>query len=124
MKIFIIAEIGINHNGDLDLAKKMILSAKHCGADAVKFQKRDIYLVYSKQTLSQKRESPWGSTQYDQKKGLEFEKKEYDEIDKFCKKNYIEWFASAWDMNSLKFLEKYNFKYNKIVNYYRNFKGI
>ena len=59
MKIFIIAEIGINHNGDLDLAKKMILSAKHCGADAVKFQKRDINLVYSKQTLSQKRESPW-----------------------------------------------------------------
>ena len=116
MKIFIIAEIGINHNGDLDLAKKMILSAKLCGADAVKFQKRDINLVYSKQTLSQKRESPWGSTQYDQKKGLEFEKKEYDEIDKFCKKNYIEWFASAWDMNSLKFLKKYNFKYNKTAS--------
>ena len=75
MKIFIIAEIGINHNGDLDLAKKMILSAKLCGADAVKFQKRDINLVYSKKTLLQKRESPWGSTQYDQKKGLEFEKK-------------------------------------------------
>ena len=116
MKIFIIAEIGINHNGDLDLAKKMILSAKLCGADAVKFQKRDINLVYSKKTLLQKRESPWGSTQYDQKKGLEFEKKEYDEIDKFCKKNYIEWFASAWDMNSLKFLKKYNFKYNKIAS--------
>jgi len=116
MKIFIIAEIGINHNGDLDLAKKMILSAKHCGADAVKFQKRDINLVYSKQTLSQKRESPWGSKQYDQKKALEFEKKEYDEINNFCKNNSVEWFASAWDLNSLKFLEQYNFKYNKIAS--------
>ncbi|CAO6124285.1 SpsE Sialic acid synthase [Candidatus Pelagibacterales bacterium] len=116
MKIFIIAEIGINHNGDLNLAKKMIWSAKNCGADAVKFQKRDISLVYSKETLSQKRESPWGKTQYDQKKGLEFEKKEYDEIDEFCKKNYIEWFASAWDLNSLKFLDQYNLKYNKIAS--------
>jgi len=116
MNIFIIAEIGINHNGDLDLAKKLIASAKKCGADAVKFQKRDINLVYSKELLSQKRESPWGTTQLDQKKGLEFEKKEYDEIDKFCKDINIIWFASAWDLNSVKFLEQYNFKYNKIAS--------
>jgi N-acetylneuraminate synthase len=116
MKIFIIAEIGINHNGDINLAKKMITSAVKCGADAVKFQKRDINLVYSKEVLSEKRESPWGSTQYDQKKGLEFEEKEYDEIDSFCKKNNFIWFASAWDLNSLKFLKKYNLKYNKIAS--------
>tara|TARA_A100001015_G_C15005196_1_gene720325 strand:- start:567 stop:1412 length:846 start_codon:yes stop_codon:yes gene_type:complete len=116
MSTFVIAEIGINHNGDLDLAKKLIASAKKCGADAVKFQKRDINLVYSKELLSQKRESPWGTTQLDQKKGLEFEKKEYDEIDKFCKEINIIWFASAWDLNSVKFLEQYNFKYNKIAS--------
>jgi len=116
MKIFIIAEIGINHNGDINLAKKMITSAVKCGADAVKFQKRDINLVYSKKVLSEKRESPWGSTQYDQKKGLEFEEKEYDEIDSFCKKNNFTWFASAWDLNSLKFLKKYGLKYNKIAS--------
>jgi N-acetylneuraminate synthase len=116
MKIFIIAEIGINHNGDINLAKKMITSAIKCGADAVKFQKRDINLVYSKEVLSEKRESPWGSTQYDQKKGLEFEEREYDEIDSFCKKNNFLWFASAWDLNSLKFLKKYNLKYNKIAS--------
>ena len=116
MKIFIIAEIGINHNGDINLAKKMITSAIKCGADAVKFQKRDINLVYSKELLSEKRESPWGSTQYDQKKGLEFGEKEYDEIDSFCKNNNFLWFASAWDLNSLKFLKKYNLKYNKIAS--------
>ena len=76
MRVFIIAEIGINHNGDVKLAKKMIEVAKTCGADAVKFQKRDINLVYSKEMLAQKRESPWGTTQYDQKKKLEFEEKD------------------------------------------------
>ena len=116
MSVFIIAEIGINHNGDIELAKELITSAKKCGADAVKFQKRDIHQVYSKELLSQKRESPWGNTQLDQKKGLEFEKKEFDEIDKFCKDLNIIWFASAWDLNSVKFLEQYNFKYNKIAS--------
>ena len=116
MKIIIIAEIGINHNGDINLAKQMIISAKKCGADIVKFQKRDINLVYSKEFLKQERNSPWGNTQYDQKKGLEFSEQEYDEIDKFCKTNEIDWFASAWDLNSLKFLDKYNFKYNKVAS--------
>ena len=116
MKVFIIAEIGINHNGNLELAKQMIETAKKSGVDAVKFQKRDINLVYSKEILTQKRESPWGNTQYDQKKGLEFDKKEYDEIDKFCKKIDIIWFCSAWDLNSLAFLSQYNLKYNKIAS--------
>jgi N-acetylneuraminate synthase len=116
MQIFIIAEIGINHNGDLNLAKKLILEAKKCGVDAVKFQKRDINLVYSREILSEKRDSPWGKTQYDQKKGLEFNEEQYDEIDKFCKLNNIIWFASAWDFNSQLFLKKYNLSYNKIAS--------
>jgi len=115
-KIFIIAEIGINHNGDLDLAKKMILEAKKCGVDAVKFQKRDIDLVYSKDDLDKKRESPWGDTQRDQKFGLEFSMQDYKEIDKYCKKNDIIWFASAWDKNSLKFLQNFDLKFNKIAS--------
>lgn len=115
-KIFIIAEIGINHNGDLDLAKKMIFEAKKCGVDAVKFQKRDIDLVYSKDDLDKKRESPWGDTQRDQKFGLEFSMQDYKEIDKYCKKNDIIWFASAWDKNSLKFLQNFDLKFNKIAS--------
>ena len=115
-KTFLIAEIGINHNGSIDIAKKLILNAKMAGFDAVKFQKRDINLVYSKELLDSPRESPWGSTQRDQKKGLEFEKKEYDEIEKFCNENSIIWFASAWDINSLKFLDNYDLKYHKIAS--------
>ena len=99
-KTFIIAEIGINHNGSLDIAKKLIKKCKDAGADAVKFQKRDINLVYSKEELDKDRESPFGKTNRDQKIGLEFEEKEYDEIDKYCKELDIEWFASAWDFIS------------------------
>ena len=116
MKPFIIAEVGINHNGDLDLAKKMILSAKDCGADAVKFQKRDINSVYTKEFLAEKRDSKWGTTQYDQKMGLEFNEKDYDEIDRYCKEINIIWFASAWDKTSLEFLDRYDLKFNKIAS--------
>jgi len=115
-KIFVIAEIGINHNGDINIAKKLIKLAKKSGCDAVKFQKRTIDIVYSKQELDKPRESPWGTTQREQKIGLEFEKKEYDEIDKFCKEQEIIWFASAWDMQSLNFLDQYNLKYNKVAS--------
>jgi N-acetylneuraminate synthase len=116
LKTYLIAEIGINHNGSIDVAKKLILNANIAGFDAVKFQKRDINLVYSKDLLDSPRESPWGNTQRDQKKGLEFGKKEYDEIEKFCKENSITWFASAWDINSLKFLDNYDLKYHKIAS--------
>lgn len=112
----IISEIGINHNGDLDLTKKMILASKECGADLVKFQKRDINLVYDEKTLNSKRDSPWGKTTREQKLGLEFEKKEYDEIERYCKEVGIDWFASAWDLNSFKFLKSYNKEYNKIAS--------
>ncbi len=114
--IFYIAEIGINHNGDVDLAKKIIIESKKAGFHAVKFQKRTIDLVYDKETLSSLRESPWGKTQREQKEGLELSKEEYDEIDIFCKQNRIEWFASAWDIESLKFLDQYDLKYNKVAS--------
>ena len=115
-KTFVIAEIGINHNGSLDLAKTLIKKCKEAGADAVKISKRDIDLVYSKEELDKDRESPFGKTNREQKIGLEFEKKEYDEIDKYCKNLKIEWFASAWDLNSLEFLNNYDLKYNKIAS--------
>ena len=116
MKIFIIAEIGINHNGDINIAKDLIDVAIKSGANAVKFQKRDIDLVYTKDFLSSKRDSPWGDTQRDQKKGLEFEKEQYEFINEYCNKNDIEWFASAWDINSLEFINRYNLRYNKIAS--------
>ena len=115
-KIFFIAEIGINHNGDLDIAKKLIDEACLAGFNAVKFQKRDIDIVYSKEILDSERDSPWGKTQRDQKEGLEFGTSEYDEINKYCKKKNIIWFASAWDLNSLIFLDNYDLKYHKIAS--------
>ena len=93
--IFIIGEIGINHNGDVEIAKKLIRMAKECGCDAVKFQKRDIETVYSKDELDKDRESPWGTTQREQKIGLEFEKEQHDIIDNYCTEIKIDWFASA-----------------------------
>jgi N-acetylneuraminate synthase len=115
-KIYIIAEIGINHNGDIAITKKLIDQSKDSGFDAVKFQKRHIETVYTKDQLDTPRESPWGKTTREQKYGLEFEKKEYDEIDKYCKEKNIEWFASAWDLESLKFLDQYDLKYHKIAS--------
>jgi len=113
-KIFIIGEIGINHNGDMKLVKKLIKGAKEAGADAVKFQKRTISKVYTKEELDKDRESPWGTTNRQQKEGLELTKNNYDVIDAYCKSIDIEWFASAWDMESIKFLKQYNLKYNKV----------
>jgi len=115
-KIFVIAEIGINHNGDLNIAKKLIDVATASGANAVKFQKRDIDIVYSKEFLESSRESPWGQTQRDQKVGLEFGQEAYNEIDKYCKKRNIKWLASCWDQKSLKLIEKYNLEYQKIAS--------
>ena len=115
-KIFYIAEIGINHNGDINIAKKLIKEAKVAGFDAVKFQKRDINIVYTQDQLKSLRESPWGKTFREQKEGLEFNKKNYQDINKFCNEIEIEWFASAWDLNSLLFLDEFNLSYNKIAS--------
>ena len=114
--VFITAEIGINHNGDINIAKKLIDIAKNADCDAVKFQKRTIEKVYSKQVLDSPRESPWGTTTREQKLGLEFNKKEYDIIDAYCKEKGIEWFASSWDIDSQLFLRNYHLKYNKIAS--------
>ena len=116
MSIFVITEIGINHNGDLGIAKQLIDVAKIAGADAVKFQKRTIDVVYKKEFLDSHRKSPWGATQRAQKEGLEFGLDEYQEIDAYCKKKGIEWFASAWDIESQKFLRNFDLKYNKIAS--------
>lgn len=115
-RVFFIAEIGINHNGDIEIVKQLINQAKAAGCDAVKFQKRTIDIVYTPEMLAQSRESPWGSTQREQKEGLEFGEREYDSIDEYCKQIGIEWFASAWDIPSLHFLRKYNCPYNKIAS--------
>lgn len=114
--VFVIAELGINHNGDVDIAKRMIDMAKAADCNAVKLQKRTIDIVYTKEFLDSPRESPWGKTQRAQKEGLEFGKKEHDEIDAYCSKVGIEWFGSAWDVPSQNFLRQYNCKYNKIAS--------
>lgn len=116
MSVMIIAEIGINHNGDLDIAKRLIDAAAEAGCNAVKFQKRTVDKVYSKEMLDGPRESPWGHTQRAQKEGLEFGKSEYDAIDAYCRQKGIAWFASAWDVDSQKFLQQYDLKYNKVAS--------
>ena len=114
--VFVVAEIGINHNGDVELAKKMIDVAKNAGCDAVKFQKRTVEKVYSKEVLDSPRVSPWGKTTREQKLGIEFGQREYDEIDRYCFLHDMEWYASAWDVDSQKFLRQYNLKHNKIAS--------
>ena len=116
MPIKIIAEIGINHNGDLDICKNLIDVAADSGADCVKFQKRDINQVYTQDFLDSPRESQWGTTQREQKTGLEFSAEQYQEIENYCKSKDLDWFASAWDINSQKFLRQFNSKYNKVAS--------
>jgi len=116
MNIYIIGEIGINANGDLKQAHDLIKMAKQCGADAVKFQKRDVETVYTPEYLALPRESPWGSTQRDQKAGLEFSETDYRKIDAFCKYEGIEWSASAWDYESVCMLEMLNVPWHKVAS--------
>jgi N-acetylneuraminate synthase len=116
MSIFIIAEIGINHNGDLEICKKLIDIAVTSGCNAVKFQKRDIDLVYTQDFLDSPRKSPWGATQREQKAGIEFGLEEYREISRYCQEKEIEWFASAWDLNSQQFLRQFHCKFNKVAS--------
>ena len=116
MHIFLIAEIGINHNGDMEVAKLLIDAASNSGFDAVKFQKRTIDKVYTKEFLDSPRESQWGTTQRDQKEGLEFSLSEYKEIDSYCKGKRIQWSASAWDIDSQIFLQQFDCTFNKVAS--------
>ena len=116
-KIFIIGEIGINHNGNVKIAKDLIYLAKKVGFDAVKFQKRTPEITTPKEKANIERETPWGKITYlEYKKKIEFGRKEFDQIDKYCKKLNITWFASPWDIESNNFLTKYKLKYNKIAS--------
>jgi len=115
-EIFIIAEVGINHNGDMNLAKQLIDMAVQADCDAVKFQKRTIDLVYTQEVLDSPRESPWGTTQREQKEGLEFSQEQYEEIDKYCREKGIPWSASAWDIPSLDLIERFNPPFHKVAS--------
>ena len=114
--VFIIAEIGINHNGDINIAKKLIDVAVDAGCDAVKFQKRTVEKVYSKEVLDSPRESPWGKTTKEQKEGIEFSVKQYKIIDKYCKAKKISWFVSCWDVDSQILMRQFKTKYNKVAS--------
>lgn len=113
---FLVGEIGINHNGNLNFAKKLINEAKIAGFDAVKFQKRDINVVYSQDYLNESRKSPWGNTQRVQKEALEFSLSDYWEIDNYCKELDIEWFVSCWDINSQIEMRAFSTKWNKVAS--------
>ena len=115
--VFITAEIGINHNGDVEIVKELIKFAKLYGCDAVKFQKRTVEQAYSKEILDSPRDSPWGNTTRDEKIHLEFGKKEYDEINEFCSQQDIEWFASCWDNESQILMRSFDLKFNKIASH-------
>jgi len=116
MSLFLIAEIGINHNGDMSIAKQLIDAAADAGFDAVKFQQRTIDDVYTKEFLDSHPESQWGNTQRAQKEGLEFSEVQYREIDQYCKNKNIQWSASAWDIDAQKFLQKFNCAFNKVAS--------
>ena len=114
--VFFIAEIGINHNGSLENVAKLVKGCKEAGADAVKFQKRTIEVVYTKDELSKPRESVFGKTNGDLKRGLEFSNDDFIKIDKICKDENIIWFASCWDEESVDFIEKFNVPCYKIAS--------
>lgn len=116
MSLYLIAEIGINHNGDLGIARQLITAAAEAGFDAVKFQKRTIDAVYSQEYLDSPRESPWGTTQREQKMGLEFGEKEYREIAAVCADLGLDWSASAWDVGAQKFLRDFDLPFNKVAS--------
>jgi len=113
---YIAAEIGINHNGDVELAKKLINVAAASGCNAVKFQKRTIDVVYTAEELARPRESPFGATNGDLKRALELGKKEYQEIDRYCREIKIPWFASCWDEASVDFIQQFEVPCYKIAS--------
>lgn len=113
---YVIAEIGINHNGDIGIAKKLINVALGAGCDAVKFQKRTIDIVYTADELAKPRESPFGLTNGDLKRGLEFGQAEYSEIDRYCREVHIDWFASCWDEASVDFIAQFDVPCFKVAS--------
>lgn len=113
---YVIAEIGINHNGDINVAKKLVDAALAARCNAVKFQKRTIDVVYSAEELARPRESPFGTTNGELKYGLEFGQKEFAEIDRYCKQNNITWFSSCWDEAAVDFIEQFNVPCYKIAS--------
>jgi N-acetylneuraminate synthase len=113
---YVVAEIGINHNGDLDLAKRLISVAVAAGCDAVKFQKRTIDIVYTPEELEKPRESPFGTKNGDLKRGLEFGQEDYEDIDAYCKAVKIPWFASCWDEDSVDFINQFDVSCFKIAS--------
>ena len=116
-KPFLIAEIGINHNGSIDLANTLIDLAKKYNFDSVKFQKRDSDICVPEHQKSKLRNTPWGEMTYlEYRKKIEFGEKEYKEIDNYCRKIKIDWFCSVWDKNSVEFMQKFNTKYNKVAS--------
>ncbi len=121
---FLVGEIGINHNGDIKIAKKLIDEIAKAGWDAIKFQKRTVEIVYSAEELARPRENPFGPTNGDLKRGLEFSEKQYDEINRYCQEKGILWFASPWDEQSVDFLEKYNPPCYKIASACNRDKGL
>lgn len=114
--IFAVAEIGINHNGDVDLAKKLVAAAVAAGCDAVKFQKRTVELVYTADDLARPRESPFGSTNGDLKRGIELDHDDYLAIDRECRRLGIQWFASCWDRPSVDFIDAFDPPCHKIAS--------
>jgi N-acetylneuraminate synthase len=116
MNLYLIAEIGINHNGSLEITKKLIDGAAAAGFDAVKFQKRTIDKVYTKEFLDSQRESQWGTTQREQKMGLEFSREQYLEIDYYCKERGVAWTASAWDVDAQRFIRGFDVSFNKVAS--------
>lgn len=114
-KVFCIAEVGINHNGSKDILKQLIDGAISYGANAIKMQKRTVEKVYTKIYLDSYRESPWGTTQREQKMGLELTEADYDWIDEYCRDRIL-WSASCWDEDSVKFLRKYDLAFNKVAS--------
>jgi N-acetylneuraminate synthase len=113
---YVVAEIGINHNGSIDIAKKLIDAAVAAKCNAVKFQKRTIEIVYSDEELARPRESPFGDTNGDLKYGLEFGQEDYAEIDRYCRQHNIAWLASCWDENSVDFIEQFNVPCYKVAS--------
>lgn len=114
--VFITAEIGINHNGSLDIAKKLIDIAVTARCDAVKFQKRTVEKVYSKEVLDSPRDSPWGKTTREQKIGLEFSINDFKKINSYCKSKKIPWYLSCWDIDSQLEMRQFKTKFNKVAS--------